>query len=116
MNVKWGKEKYTVELNLDESPIVFKAQLYALTGVPIERQKGLTPRVHSAVRDRGEATELALVMGVKGGTLKDDAVWSTLGIKEVCTNTSTHEHPQAHTSTHEHTRMLQRLQCSIVIR
>lgn len=39
---------------------LFKAQLFALTGVPPERQK---------------------IMGVKGGTLKDDADLSALGIK-----------------------------------
>nr|KAG5698342.1 hypothetical protein BaRGS_010928 [Batillaria attramentaria] len=40
VNVKWGKEKLTdVELNTDEPPIVFKAQLFALCGVQPERQK-----------------------------------------------------------------------------
>lgn len=49
MNVKWGKEKFdAVELNTEEPPVVFKAQLFALTGVHPERQKVM----------------------VKGGTLK----------------------------------------------
>ncbi len=49
MNVKWGKEKFdAVELNTEEPPMVFKAQLFALTGVQPERQKVM----------------------VKGGTLK----------------------------------------------
>lgn len=49
MNVKWGKEKFDgVELNTDEPPMVFKAQLFALTGVQPARQKVM----------------------VKGGTLK----------------------------------------------
>ncbi|KJH44118.1 ubiquitin family protein [Dictyocaulus viviparus] len=39
VNVKWGKEKYNVLLDLDESPLVFKSQLFALTGVPPDRQK-----------------------------------------------------------------------------
>lgn len=40
VNVKWGKEKFEgVELNTDESPEVFQAQLFALSGVPPERQK-----------------------------------------------------------------------------
>ncbi|RWS27505.1 ubiquitin carboxyl-terminal hydrolase 14-like protein [Leptotrombidium deliense] len=40
VKVKWGKELFSdVELNTDEEPIVFKAQLYALTGVKVERQK-----------------------------------------------------------------------------
>ena len=40
MNVKWGKEKFSdVECNTDEPPMVFKAQLFALSGVQPERQK-----------------------------------------------------------------------------
>lgn len=47
--MKWGKEKFdAVELNTEEPPMVFKAQLFALTGVQPERQKVM----------------------VKGGTLK----------------------------------------------
>uniref|UniRef100_A0A8C8HGY2 Ubiquitin carboxyl-terminal hydrolase n=1 Tax=Oncorhynchus tshawytscha TaxID=74940 RepID=A0A8C8HGY2_ONCTS len=49
LNVKWGKEKFdAIELNTEEPPMVFKAQLFALTGVQPERQKVM----------------------VKGGTLK----------------------------------------------
>ena len=47
--VKWGKNTYEVELDTSESVETFKAQLFALTSVPIERQK---------------------IMGVKGGTMK----------------------------------------------
>ncbi|KAK2113083.1 hypothetical protein P7K49_007349 [Saguinus oedipus] len=51
VTVKWGKEKFEgVELNTAEPPVVFKAQLFALTGVQPARQKVM----------------------VKGGTLKDD--------------------------------------------
>lgn len=39
VNVKWGKEKYEVSLDFDEPPLVFKSQLFALTGVPPDRQK-----------------------------------------------------------------------------
>jgi ubiquitin carboxyl-terminal hydrolase 14 len=40
VNIKWGKEQFKdIELNLDEPPLVFKAQLFALTGVQPERQK-----------------------------------------------------------------------------
>ena len=40
VKVKWGKESYPdVELNTDEPPLLFKAQLFALTGVQPERQK-----------------------------------------------------------------------------
>lgn len=42
VKVKWSNGKTTlegVELNKDEVPAVFKAQLMTLTGVPVERQK-----------------------------------------------------------------------------
>ncbi|VDP07762.1 unnamed protein product [Heligmosomoides polygyrus] len=39
VNVKWGKEKYEVLLDFNEPPLVFKSQLFALTGVPPDRQK-----------------------------------------------------------------------------
>lgn len=58
VNVKWGKEKFdAVELNTEEPPMVFKAQLFALTGVQPDRQKVMVkggtlkvpaePRVHT---------------------------------------------------------------------
>lgn len=56
VSVKWGKEKYDVEANTDEAPIVFKSQLFALTGVQPERQKVM----------------------FKGKTLADDD-WGALG-------------------------------------
>uniref|UniRef100_A0A8C8HB41 Ubiquitin carboxyl-terminal hydrolase n=1 Tax=Oncorhynchus tshawytscha TaxID=74940 RepID=A0A8C8HB41_ONCTS len=59
LNVKWGKEKFdAIELNTEEPPMVFKAQLFALTGVQPERQKVM----------------------VKGGTLKDDD-WGNIKLK-----------------------------------
>ncbi|XP_028659494.1 ubiquitin carboxyl-terminal hydrolase 14 [Erpetoichthys calabaricus] len=59
VNVKWGKEKFDgVELNTDEPPMVFKAQLFALTGVQPDRQKVM----------------------LKGGTLKDDE-WGNIKLK-----------------------------------
>lgn len=39
VKVKWGKEKYEVTANTEEAPEMFKAQLFALTNVPLERQK-----------------------------------------------------------------------------
>lgn len=40
VNVKWGKEKFSdVECNTEEPPMVFKAQLFALSGVQPDRQK-----------------------------------------------------------------------------
>uniref|UniRef100_A0AAR2KVN4 Ubiquitin carboxyl-terminal hydrolase n=1 Tax=Pygocentrus nattereri TaxID=42514 RepID=A0AAR2KVN4_PYGNA len=61
VNVKWGKEKFdAVELNTEEPPMVFKAQLFALTGVQPERQKVM----------------------IKGGTLKDDE-WGNIKLKNM---------------------------------
>lgn len=40
VKVKWGKELFPgVEVNTDEEPLLFKAQMFALTGVQPERQK-----------------------------------------------------------------------------
>ncbi|CAG5096556.1 Oidioi.mRNA.OKI2018_I69.XSR.g14675.t1.cds [Oikopleura dioica] len=40
VNIKWGKEKFNdITVNTDEAPEIFKAQLFALTNVPPERQK-----------------------------------------------------------------------------
>ena len=40
VTVKWGKQKFdNVELNTAEAPLAFKAALFALTGVPPDRQK-----------------------------------------------------------------------------
>ena len=40
MKVKWGKELYSdVDLNTDDEPVLFKAQLQSLTGVQPHRQK-----------------------------------------------------------------------------
>ena len=39
MSVKWGKEKLTASINTNESPEVFKMQLFSLTNVLPERQK-----------------------------------------------------------------------------
>ena len=60
MFVKWTKETYEVEVDLEQPPIVFKSQLFALTSVPPERQKIL----------------------VKGGVLKDDADWDSVGLRD----------------------------------
>jgi ubiquitin carboxyl-terminal hydrolase 14 len=40
VNIKWGKELYKdIEISTSEPPVVFKAQLFALTNVAPERQK-----------------------------------------------------------------------------
>jgi len=58
--VKWGHNKYDVELDTSASVAVFKEQLQKLTGVPADRQK---------------------IMGFKGGVLKDSASFDKLAVK-----------------------------------
>lgn len=61
VKIKWGKEVFTdIEANTDEPPLLFKAQLYALTGVQPERQKVM----------------------IKGLTLKDSD-WENFKLKDV---------------------------------
>ncbi|KAF9586085.1 Ubiquitin carboxyl-terminal hydrolase 14 [Lunasporangiospora selenospora] len=60
VSVKWSGKKFDdIELNLDEPGLVFKAQLFALTGVDPTRQKII----------------------LKGGMLKDDTDMKKLGLK-----------------------------------
>ena len=59
VQVKWQKDTYDVEIDRSQPPLVFKQQLFSLTGVPADRQKIM----------------------VKGGMLKDDADWSKVAIK-----------------------------------
>jgi len=62
VKVKWGKEVYPdIELDTGEEPEVFKAQVFALTGVQPARQKLL----------------------LKGGTIKADT-WQGAKLKEGC--------------------------------
>ena len=57
VNVKWGKEVLKdIEVDVNEPPMLFKLQLFSLTGVPADRQK---------------------VMG-KGGMLGDDTWGKTV--------------------------------------
>eukprot|EP00124_Ichthyophonus_hoferi_P001959 Ihof_evm2s119 gene=Ihof_evmTU2s119 len=60
VTVKWQKNKYEVEIDTNEPPLVFKTQLYALTGVAPDRQKVMT----------------------KGGILKDEDDWDKIKVKE----------------------------------
>lgn len=57
VNVKWGREKFEgIECNTDESPLVFKATLFSLSGVQPDRQKIM----------------------IKGSVLKDD--WGSISL------------------------------------
>ncbi|KAI7850419.1 hypothetical protein BDC45DRAFT_243660 [Circinella umbellata] len=61
VNVKWSGKKFdNIELDTDESPELFKSQIYSQTGVPPERQKIM----------------------VKGGMLKDTTDLNKLGLKD----------------------------------
>lgn len=39
VNVKWGAKKLSLNVNPDQEPLVFKSQLFELTGVIPDRQK-----------------------------------------------------------------------------
>ncbi|KAI8374137.1 uncharacterized protein BYT42DRAFT_575257 [Radiomyces spectabilis] len=61
VNVKWSGKKFeNLELDTDESPELFKMQIYSQTGVPPERQKIM----------------------VKGGMLKESTDLNKLGLKD----------------------------------
>ena len=65
VNVKWGKQMYeNIELDTSDDIATFKCQLYALTNVPVDKQKVMA----------------------KGKVLKDDAEWSAYpGVKDKAT-------------------------------
>ncbi|KAJ2948597.1 hypothetical protein O0L34_g7852 [Tuta absoluta] len=70
VKVKWGKEMFPgVEVNTDDDPVVFKAQIFALTGVQPERQKvvckGITLKDDSWSNFKLSNNALVLVMGSK---------------------------------------------------
>ena len=85
VNVKWGKEKYTVTIDLTQPPTVFKAQLYSLTKVPVERQKS-NKKKNLANQHVTFITIFCfvlhifflLVSGFRGGLLKDDGDWAKI--------------------------------------
>lgn len=62
VNIKWGKNLYNdIELNLEDDIATFKCQVYALTNVPIDKQK----------------------LMAKGKIIKDTEEWSKYpGVKE----------------------------------
>ena len=39
INVRYGSKSFAVDVDLNESPMLLKAQLFALTEIPPERQK-----------------------------------------------------------------------------
>jgi len=88
IKVKWGKELYNdVEVNTDEEPMVFKAQLMALTGVQPERQKVmlkgaiLSDDSWDKVKVREGAT--VLMMGTKDEDMPSQPVEKTKFIEDM---------------------------------
>jgi hypothetical protein len=65
VKVKWGKEKYDVEVDSNEAPILFKNVLYSLSGVSPERMK----------------------LMIKGQSIKDDD-WGKIKLQDVCLSLS----------------------------
>jgi len=64
VNIKWGKQKFEkIEVNTNDPPEVFMAQIFALSGVPPERQKIMA----------------------KGKTLKEGDSWSGFPVKSGAT-------------------------------
>ncbi|CAK9305089.1 unnamed protein product [Gordionus sp. m RMFG-2023] len=63
VQVKWKKEKFDVDVNITEKPSVFKAQLFALSGVLPDRQKIM----------------------MKGMALKDNENWQNFILKDGAT-------------------------------
>ncbi len=74
VSVKWGKENFEgVEIDLAESPLVFKSQIFALTSVPPDRCMGALYQNRSERSDSlyAPCTCRQKVM-IKGSLLKDE--------------------------------------------
>nr|QBH73732.1 hypothetical protein [Aphelinus abdominalis] len=73
IKVKWGKELFpNVEVNTDEDPILFKAQLFALTGVQPERQKVMLKGMTLKDNDWGNVKLRDGVMVLMMGSKEED--------------------------------------------
>jgi ubiquitin carboxyl-terminal hydrolase 14 len=87
--VKWQKEVFPgVEIDTTQPPIVFKTQLYTLTGVPPERQKIMVKGGILKVNCLVECLYSWYICTVQLDNsvlciIQDDADWSTLGVKDV---------------------------------
>ena len=87
IKVKWGKEIFQdVEVNTDEEPMVFKAQLFALTGVQPERQKVM---LKGAILDqtwdkvRVKDGIMMLMMGTKDEDMPSQPVEKTKFVEDM---------------------------------
>ncbi|XP_071443402.1 ubiquitin carboxyl-terminal hydrolase 14 isoform X1 [Hetaerina americana] len=88
VKVKWGKETYPdVEANTDEDPLLFKAQLFALTGVQPERQKVMLKGTTLRDTDWGNVKLkdgiTVLLMGSKEEDVPKEPVEKTLFVEDM---------------------------------
>ncbi|KAG5896401.1 hypothetical protein JTB14_022489 [Gonioctena quinquepunctata] len=88
VKVKWGKEAYPdIEVNTDEPPLLFKAQLFALTGVQPERQKvmikGVTLKDSDWDNFKLKDGVTVLLMGSKEEDVPKEPVEKTLFVEDM---------------------------------
>ncbi|KAL3288367.1 hypothetical protein HHI36_002815 [Cryptolaemus montrouzieri] len=88
VKIKWGKETYPdIEVNTDESPILFKAQLFALTGVQPERQKvmlkGVTLKDNDWANFKLKDGVTILLMGSKEEDVPKEPVEKTVFVEDM---------------------------------
>ncbi|XP_018330889.1 ubiquitin carboxyl-terminal hydrolase 14 [Agrilus planipennis] len=88
VKVKWGKETYPdIEVNTAESPLLFKAQLFALTGVQPERQKvmlkGVTLKDTDWDNFKLKDGAAVLLMGSKEEDVPKEPVEKTLFVEDM---------------------------------
>jgi ubiquitin carboxyl-terminal hydrolase 14 len=73
VQIKWGKQLFNdVEVNLGDDIMTFKCQIYALTSVPIEKQKVMAKG--KMIKDEASWTDYPAV--------KDGAVLMLMGTAE----------------------------------
>lgn len=99
VSVKWQKEVFPdVEIDTSQPPLVFKGQLYDLTGVPPERQKIMVKGgllkvfwfLHTIFSRSAVCSCIFsftslhdIWLKVKYSAMQDDADWGTLGVRQV---------------------------------
>ncbi|KAJ8934150.1 hypothetical protein NQ314_013560 [Rhamnusium bicolor] len=88
VKVKWGKECYPdIEVNTEEPPLLFKAQLFALTGVQPERQKvmikGLTLKDSDWDNFKLKDGVTILLMGSKEEDVPKEPVEKTVFVEDM---------------------------------
>lgn len=94
VHVKWGRETHDVDVDTSLPPLVFKTQLFTLTGVPPERQKIMgvkSPPLKARVLwhpgfsqpQRSSVSERLSLRTPDTCCLQDDADMAEAGLKEV---------------------------------